>query len=229
MNKKFIVSLAAIILVAAAIGGWLIYRKNNPEQHFIDYQDPKLEQAQLQPFLDRIKEADKKLAELPKDKKNSADHYQILLTLGSEYYPIGEYKKALDNYEAAVKMFPNEPVPYYAMATIDDARHDYQGSLAHINRAIELAPTNPDYWKFKISLLRDRLRESPDVLNALYLQALNSTKEHTDIITEYARFLSDVKGDLAGAVQYWKKAIEKNSEDKAIYESEIKDIQNRLK
>ncbi len=229
MNQKLIVLLSAVIVIAAAIGGWFIYQNGTPNQEFADYRNPQLEQAQLQPFLARIKEAEKKLEELPKDKKNTPEHFQLLMALGSEYYPIGEYKKALDFYTEASEMFPNEPVPYFARAVIAEARGDYQGSLQYINGGIEHESTNPDYWKFKIGLIQDKIKESPDSVNALYLQALNSTKEHPDIITTYARFLSEIKGDLVGSVQYWKKAIEKNPEDKAIYEAEIKQIQDRLK
>jgi tetratricopeptide (TPR) repeat protein len=229
MNKKIFVLLSAIIVIAVAIGGWFVYQNSTPNQEFVDYRDPKLEPGQVQPFLDRINEAQKKIVELPKDKQNLAEHFQLLLTLGSEYYPIGEYKKAIDAYSEASRMFPNEPVPHYALATIAQARGDYQTALEYINRALELASVNPDYWKFKIALIKDGFKESPDSINALYLQALNNTKEHPDMITTYARFLSDVRGDLVGSVEYWRKAIEKNPDGRIVYEREIKAIQDRLK
>lgn len=230
MSKRFYFFVAGGVVVCALVVAGVVVRYRNeqvPSSTFVTYHDSQLSDAERQPFLDKIKAADEKLAGLKTDAP-PAERFQVFMTLASEYAPIGEWGKAREYYLQAAKLFPNEPTPWYAVSLLEVKMGDYVAARTHIDAAIKAGPTNPEYWRAKIDLARYNLHITPTEMNTLLADALAATSENLDIVSYKAQYLAD-QGDLLGAVQAWKLAKERNPSGAAVYDAEIKAIQDKLK
>lgn len=125
---------------------------------------------------------------------------------GNAYRRLGEYSKALSEYETAIHIDSKYPHGYNGRALVKGSQGDRQGAMADVNLAIALDPNNPIF-------LRNRakwLQEAGD---------LSSITEYNQIIklepkeanNYYGRALAiELAGDHEGAIADYTKAIEIN-------------------
>ncbi|MCH5689913.1 tetratricopeptide repeat protein [Niabella sp. W65] len=75
--------------------------------------------------------------------------YQLL---GNAYDHMGNSDKAIAQYEAGLKKFPNSGNLYLEMGVMQMAKQDYAKALAYYEKGIEVAPGFPSnyYWAAKI-------------------------------------------------------------------------------
>lgn len=219
-----------MVVVLAGAGSaaywWKHHTPEVPALALVDVVDPKLSDDEKKPFYDRIAGYQDKLNKLDKNAP-IAERYQLLLSLASEYYPIGELKKSYEYYSQASKLEPNEAVPYYSMSQIAAQRGDVQSALALAKKSTDLEPTDGTYWRARIELERTRNGLAGDALDALFKEAVQQSNDDINVTTIYAQFLEERK-DLVGAVEQWKKAIEKYPINKDVYQKEIDRLRNQL-
>ncbi len=86
-----------------------------------------------------------------------------------------------------------------------------------ITKALASEDDVPDYWLLYFDLSQDM---ESNALNALYFEALSKTDNNIDILSDFAKSL-EKRGDKAGAISIWQKAIEVDAAHKADYEAEI--------
>ena len=221
-KKKLYIYLGLAGLVAAAIFiFWYLSRP--PKVPLIDYVDPKLTQEEKQPFLDRLQKYQDELNTLSADAPK-AQKFQLLLSIASEYYPIGEYKKSFDTYILASALFPEEPVPYYSMAYIAEQRGDYASARFNYRKAIEKSPDYGLYWRALIEFERDRYSASPETLDTMFKDALSKTNKDINVVTLYAQFLEG-QGKVAEAVEQWQEALGQRPDYADLYQQEIDRLQ----
>lgn len=226
MSKRKI-SAIVIVLLVLIVGAFFIvwYPKYQYEKSLITYKDPKLTQQEKQVFLDRIAEDQK---QLDNNKLSNEDRFKYTVDMGVQFYALGEYKKARDAQLLASKLLPGNPTVWAELFRAENEMHDYQNAEDHLQKAITINPASTNYWRWLLELEEGPLHLSNDRLKQGYEEALKATNSHVNILILYAKFLEKI-GDLPGAVQQWKKAIEVNPEGKSTYEAEITRIQGLVK
>ncbi len=196
----------------------------------IDYLEPKMPAEQKQKFLDNLKKDQEELAALPteEEKMSFSDKtrkFQLLLDIASTYYPLGELKKSFDIYAQASALFPNEPVPYYSMAYIAEQRGDLATARTNYRLAVEKSPAYGLYWRALIEFEQNRFSTKPEILQALFQDALIKTGNDINVVTLYAKFL-EAQGDIQGAISEWQAALQQAPEYADLYQAEITRLNN---
>jgi tetratricopeptide (TPR) repeat protein len=112
-----------------------------------------------------------------------ASSQQSEFAIGREYYAEGEFKKAAAHFQLALKTNPNDAGPYYWMGMsyqgLADIATPFGGkynSMArvYLTKAMELAPSRPDYRRELFELLVDSggssgtaLKQAADILQTI--------------------------------------------------------------
>ncbi len=215
----------------AVVGSIFLVRSRSQDSGIVEQpknvilsRDLGLTDQEKQASNERISVLENKLKAANKEEEK----YTLELQLGFEYFAIGEYSKSRSHHLEASKIMPQNPTPYAELYVVESSMGDYENAKRHIQKAIELNPSNAQYWKWIITLRTDIFKDSPDEIKNYYIDALAKTNSHVDILTAYAQFL-EKQGDVVSAVAQWKKAKEINPEQSTIYDTEITRIQNMLK
>lgn len=223
MNKKILIIIGAI-LVALGVGGYLYSLRNDLPKEAILIKDPQLTDKEKQGFRDKIVELEK---EVNDPSKNDGERYKARVQIGLQYFILGEYKNARDQYLLATKMMPDIATAWGELYVVENSMLAYDQANEHIKKALTINSANPQYWRWYLELTGP-LKVSDDKIRQTYQEALKQTDNSTDILGLYAGFL-EKQNDLVGAVAQWKRAIEKNPAGAAQYQAEIARIQNKLK
>jgi tetratricopeptide (TPR) repeat protein len=225
MNKKIywisggVLALVLIITLAFAFG------PDHLPKDAILSKDPQLTDQEKQSFRDKITDYQNQLKD---GNKNPEEKYLLNTQIGLQYGLLGEYESAREYLIEATKILPDNATAWSQLYVIENLMQAYDFAHKHILKAIELNPTNPQFWQWRLMLEQDSLHLEREDLEKNFQDALSQTNESPDIIVLYAKFL-EANNDLQGAVQQYKKAIERNPGSKAIYEAEITRIQNLVK
>lgn len=76
---------------------------------------------------------------------DSSDEASALINLACTFTAMGRYSDALETYERAIELHPNQPWAYYSAAEIAEKLGDYDKALIYWNRFLLLAKTEPEY------------------------------------------------------------------------------------
>ena len=209
MTKKI---LSIVAILAVAVGVYYLFFKDN-KQTFIDYKEPTLTAEEKTQAEQKLKEAQDRVSNLPHDASNE-ERYNALTFLGNQYYLLGRLKEARDIYLQTTEVEPDNYSGWANLAAVETDMGDLRSAHKHLIKATEKT-FRPDPWKWLIDFEKERLGASPARLEELYLESIEKTKGFgPDMLKHYAIFLEQEKGDLRGALTYWKKAQEQlpNSE-----------------
>lgn len=221
--KIFLISLAAI----AVIGIGYNQLKDTTPKNLITYKDPQLTDQEKQGIQKQLDDAEAALKNLPAN-ASGEQRYRGYMQVGLINYELGQYSKAQEVYKEAQKLDPNNPIAYHELFVVENAMHDYGAAKTDIEKAVQLAANNPQYWRDRVELVRNHFNPTNSEIEKLYQDALTATNNSVDVITSYAQFLEE-KGDLQGAVTQWKAAIDKNPSATTAYQQEIERIQANLR
>ncbi len=225
MNKKYIFLISSLIIIALAGVGYKHYLDHAPK--FLDYKDPGLTSEELSSIDNKIKDEEVQLSSAEKSGTNE-DKFKIYMALSADYFLRGRYFDSKNMAEKATKALPDNPTGWGQLYSVQVARGDFKSAESAVRTAIQRNPANPQYWRGLVQISQDNLNKNQDDLEKIFKDALDQTNQNPDILVLYAKF-QETKGDLQGAVDSLKKAIDKNTTNKAEYESEIVEIQNKLK
>lgn len=229
MNKKYIVIIVSVIAVALAVlASFALMPRAEAPRDLVTSKDLGLTDKEKQVFLDEIAKAQEKLNNLGSSASRE-DKYKLNLHIGAQYYGLGEYQKARDSYKVATQAMPDNATPWAELFLAENSMRDYENARTHLQKAIDLNPGAPQYWRWYIDLEREQFAATNLQLETIFIEALQKTGESVDMIALYAVFLEKQKSNLAEAVVQWKKAIDKNPAQKSEYEAEILRLQNLLK
>jgi tetratricopeptide (TPR) repeat protein len=225
MNKQIkigIIISSVMLLLVLGFAGLNYYLH---DRNIIKVKDPQLSQENIKIYEDRLSKINESLKEegLSTDAK-----YDRYLYKGFQLQALGRLYEAYEQYEKARELKPDMANAYLSISLVLLEMNDNKGAAESIKKAIELRPDSADYWKRYILIEKEKFNASNDKLNDLYVQALNKTGENIDMITVYAQFLEEI-GNLQPAKEYWQKAIEANPDRKALYQTEIKRVEEKMK
>lgn len=220
-------AVAVIVLMFGLSIVYVVQVSKSPADNVILYKDSHLTDVDKKPFVDRIAENEKKLSALTGD-NDAPQRFQLNMGLASDYYALGEYGKALPLYKDAARLFPKEASAWNSLAGLEVHMGDIAAAREHYQKATSVEPTNPEYWRASIDLLRFHFGYGKEQVLAEIQKALTATNGHVDMITYEARYLADDVGDLEAAVKSWKLAKEKSPANQQVFDAEIQALQARL-
>lgn len=111
--------------------------------------------------------------------------YQLL---GNAYDHLGNSDKAIAQYEAGLKKFPNSGNLHLEMGVMQMAKKDYNKALAYYEKGIEAAPKFPSnyYWAAKIYLSSDE-----EVWGMIYGELFMNLERGSQRTSEISKLLYD--------------------------------------
>ncbi|MCA2656260.1 serine protease [Microcystis sp. M061S2] len=118
---------------------------NNPEYTYLAWYGKARVYGRKYKAREAIKALDQALATLPAREKGSEFHAEILNYQGVFYKQVNQSEKAIDSFEQAIKISPQNPNYYNSLSSALQNVKRYDRALAAINRAIEIAPRSSWY------------------------------------------------------------------------------------
>lgn len=225
MNKKYIFLLTSLVIIVTAGVGYKYYLNHSPK--YLDYKDPGLTAEELRGIDNKIKASEDQLAST-ENTGSKEDKFKLYMSLSADYFLRGRYLDSKNMAVKATKASPDNPTGWAQLYSVQAARGDFTEAETAIRTATQRNPSNPQYWRSLVQVSQDNLHKGQDEMEAIFKEALDKTNQNPDILVLYARF-QESKNDLEGAVDSLKKAIERNPNNTAEYQTEIQEIQNRLK
>ncbi|MCA2716869.1 serine protease [Microcystis sp. M169S2] len=195
---------------------------NDPEYTYLAWYGKALVYNRQYQYRDALEAIEKALATLPTREQGSEFHAEILHERGSLYWALslGQYEKAIESYEQAIKIFPRNPNYYNSLSTLlvirqsfirQDVRQ-YDRALEAINRAIEIAPRSGWYsnrgmlygawkkWDLALADYNKALALNPNNARA-YINRADVYKERKEFdlaLADYNRAI-EIDANFAGA------------------------------
>ena len=136
--------------------------------------------------------------------KQKADYYN---DLGYAYFLKGDYKKAIDCYNRAIKIDPNLSVAYYNKALAYRKMGNIKEAIKNYSKAIALNPDDPDYY-YNLGIAY-RLNNEPQKAIHSYKKAIQLDPYNENYWNNLGNAYYDI-GDYKKAVECYKKAVEIN-------------------
>lgn len=225
MSKKYIVG--GLVVVALIAGGIFLKTRTQtsvPVQNFVSYKDPGLTADEKAVFQKKITELETAL----KDAKDTNTKFKLTMQIGIQHYALGELALAKEQYMIAAKILPDNPTVWSELYVVENAMTDYQSARAHIQKAIDLNPASPQYWRWKIDLEKDHFSPTPKMIEDLYTEALAKTNNSAEILSLEARYFETIQR-YTDAMDIWKHLKEVNPSESTVYDQEIKTLQAKIK
>jgi len=118
---------------------------NNPEYTYLAWYGKARVYGRKYKAREALEALDQALATLPAREKGSEFHGEILNYQGVFYEQMNQSEKAIDSFEQAIKISPQNPNYYNSLSSALQNVKRYDRALAAINRAIEIAPRSSWY------------------------------------------------------------------------------------
>ena len=118
---------------------------NDPEYTYLAWYGKARVYGRKYKAREAIEALDQALATLPAREKGSEFHGEILNYQGVFYEQMNQSEKAIDSFEQAIKISPQNPNYYNSLSSALQNVKRYDRALAAINRAIEIAPRSSWY------------------------------------------------------------------------------------
>ena len=118
---------------------------NDPEYTYLAWYGKARVYGRKYKAREAIEALDQALATLPAREKGSEFHAEILNYQGVFYKQMNQSEKAIDSFEQAIKISPQNPNYYNSLSSALQNVKRYDRALAAINRAIEIAPRSSWY------------------------------------------------------------------------------------
>ena len=118
---------------------------NDPEYTYLAWYGKARVYGRKYKAREALEALDQALATLPAREKGSEFHGEILNYQGVFYEQMNQSEKAIDSFEQAIKISPQNPNYYNSLSSALQNVKRYDRALAAINRAIEIAPRSSWY------------------------------------------------------------------------------------
>lgn len=163
----------------------------------------------------RLMEAEQSLAKAMTEDEKFDPYMQI----GFQLYMLRKFKDAKKSFRKAIDLRPDSYYAYVALYQIEVEANNHRSARKSIMKAISLKKDSPDFWRKYIQLEEVHFLAKSDRINSLYIEALEKTNFHIDIITSYAQFF-EKHGDFKSALEQWKH-VQERFPDNPLYRNEV--------
>jgi tetratricopeptide (TPR) repeat protein/S1-C subfamily serine protease len=187
---------------------------NNPEYTYLAWYGKALIFTRKYQYRDALEAIKKAIAILPAREQGSEFHAEILNYSGIIYEGLNQSEKAIDSFEQAIKISPQNPNYYNSLWSALQNVKRYDQALEAINRAIEIAPRSGWYsnrgniysnlkkWDLALADYNQALTLNPNNARAYIARAdvYKESKEFDLALADYNRAI-EIDANLAAAYQ----------------------------
>lgn len=198
--------IIGVIIILAVVGAFVFW----PRNYYIEHKDLNLSQEERTVYEVRLKQAQDVISKFSKT-TSKEDKFTWYVALGMADMGLGDYKDSKAAFEKAFSNSPNDVIlasTKIQYANLLIAMENFGGAKDAIWDAINLQPTNPDYWKAYIALESVHFNASDADIRNLYAQAIEKTNSDLYIMIAYAEYLEKTS-DNQTALQAWKAVVAK--------------------
>jgi tetratricopeptide (TPR) repeat protein len=164
-----------------------------------------------------LKEYKKALVECDKLIALDAINSFYYLQSADTYVHLGNLDKALENYNTAIALAPEDSDYYYYRGVFyEDYKQDYAKALEDYDKSIKLNPTDP-YLYFQRAILYQNKLNQPDKALENYLKVAEFQSDYPYIKYNIALIYENYIKDYDKALEYYTKEIELRPKDPLAY------------
>lgn len=220
MNKKSVKIIVSIFLVLAVIAVIAFSLQEKKEK---DTSTQKNTEITEEPIVAEQEDKTEKASE-----QNTKALFDAKMKQANTFFLKGDYAASAKAYTEALTIKKDETA-YTGLYSAQLALKKYEDAEKAILSAIELNPKSSDYWSWYLVFLSDALKSPRTKLDEVYNKAYNAVLDikKINIVTQYARVLEN-RGDYAGAIAEWQKAMTLYPDKKALYQAEIDILKAKL-
>lgn len=223
MKKIYLYLALGTAIVLAAV----VYLVLKPD--FIEYKDIGLSMEDKEVFEARARDEQEKIANFTRE-TSSEEKFRAYLFLGRAQFSLGQFADAEESYEKAIKTGVKGSSllnAWYELYNVRFNMEDYKGARDAIRTAIDMAPTNVDYWRALYYLERDGFKSDEEILKNLHTFAVEKSNGDPNVIGMYAFYLESTS-DVMGAIEQWKIVLE-DMPNNQLAKDQIQRLESQLK
>lgn len=184
---------------------------------------------ELEEVNEKLRDATKEINRLKKALRNSRTNEktqtvyneEVNSLVATDYYykansklELEDYQGAIDDYNKAIELSPNDAVVYFNRGLAKDFLHDYHGAIRDYNKAIELDPNFVNAYLAKANI-KNSLSDFHETIADL-TKAIELDPSYSVLYTTRGYAKGSLKDDR-GAKADFTKAIELNPKDAYAY------------
>jgi tetratricopeptide (TPR) repeat protein len=170
----------------------------------------------------KIERLDNKIAETKQAFVEKPGDSWTWVMIGNMYEFVRDYERALVAYHKSLDITPNDITSTLNIATINEEQLlNYTEAEKYYSQAISIFPQTPDLYD-RLALLYWRKMNRLEDAEVIYLQGLDQTKEHPDVILDLISFY-DQTNQLDKKLIYVKKLLE-TYPDNELYKKDFGDL-----
>lgn len=139
------------------------------------------------------------------------------------YNDIGILRSGLKDYGGAVRAFktaralnPDDPRFSRNLGIAYSYQNDFVNSEKAFWDAFRIAPSQPEYWIELSELYTYRLKDT-EKARLFYLEALQKSQDHLEVVRSYASFLTEIMKDYNEAIKFWQIMADRDEQNKMAY------------
>ena len=157
---------------------------------------------------------------------SSADiaSYNQAMSDAQKAFGKGDNKTAIRGYTNAIR-YSNTDVAHAGLYVTYSSMQRWSDAFRELNKAIDLNPLNSDYWRWKMTLVSERVGQTYQAVKAVYEDSLKKVdpKTKVNVVTHFAG-MAEKYGNKADAVGAWQLAIALLPEKTSVYQAEINSL-----
>ncbi len=231
MRKNILASIL-IFLALGAVLGVEQYKKNQKpndgQAQVLADVDRHLPAGQQKIYTDKIAKAKDYLNSLNRKQANYQDEqFNAYVYIGQQYFGLGKLGQAKEYFDKALSLRPKDEQAVVGLVNVFQEVGRVSAALELLKNALDINPKNYALWLRYIEL-RENSGAAIQEVDQLYQQALDKTENYTDIVTKYAEF-QERQGNLNAAIKLWQQAAVQYPQSAALYQSEIRRLEQLQK
>lgn len=224
-TRNILVGLAAVVV----IGGGIYYYQKQKVEKVTENTITTTEEKTPEDVIVNPKTGSQNVATASVG--DSLDEQRFNNTMTNARNAIGQkdYKAAIKQYQLALKYQPKADTAYIGLYVAYGAQGSWIEARNALDKAIDLAPSNADYWKWKITLLDEKTDSSYETLVSLYDDGMTKVNPayKVNLVTHFAR-VAEYNYKINDAIAQWELAKRIEPTNATIYQSEIDRLKEML-
>lgn len=224
-TKNQIVAICSLFVFILLVI-FFTYKKNINNQSYNIKEEKNTENIETKVF--NIDEEKNTEVQNNKNESQKIKIFNDIINEAQEAFIEKNYKIAIDLYNKALDYQKSDTV-YSGMFNVYSATGDFFSASKSIDKAIALNPIYPDYYKWKMTLMYEKLNSSFLEIKKIYEQGMSnvSPRAKINLIVHFARIAGDYN-QKDEAINLWQEAIKINPVSSDIYQAEIDRLKEGL-
>jgi len=155
--------------------------------------------------------------------KEGGNPYSGYLGVANIYRQLGDFDKSLDAYKVVIEKYPNDFLVWHNLGVLYEDMHQYLEAAKAYTKSINNKPVEQLAY-IKLADLYVKHSSDPAQAQAIYIKALDETKNDVSVLKFYAVYLEDVLKNKESAIAIWQNVLAKEPDNQDV-KDRILDLQ----